>query len=464
MGSSPVTATMSSRPALARLDQALAEGLAAASPELAAGDGVLVAFSGGTDSLALLLALTRLGRRLPIRVVAAHLDHAIDDGSAARCAAAAALAAHAGATFVAERHPVSRRRHGLEAAAREERYAFLERQRILQGCRLVATAHHADDQTETVALRLLFGSGLAGLAGIRPRRDAVVRPLLAVPRALLAAAVAEAGLRGVVDPTNDDRRHPRNRLRHAVLPRLERSEPGVGRRLGALAAPVHAANLTLDARLRGWLDPSHASPRLPLARLRRAPPALRHAVLAVLHRASGRALPPPAGACAELLRQLDDRGRVGCDCGPGLRWLVAEDCLFLAPADEPRATPFTYTFSMPGRVTIPEIGSAIELRREPVAPWMRRGEPRRTALRIAAGASVSVRSRRPGDRLRPLGAAGTRRLKDVLIDAKVPRAERDRLPLLCVDERIAWVPGVAIDDRFRVGAETETWVAEIHRP
>jgi tRNA(Ile)-lysidine synthase len=138
-------------------------------------------------------------------------------------------------------------------------------------------------------------------------------------------------------------------------------------------------------------------------------------------------------------------------------------------------------------VEVPEIGVTVRIRREPVAPWMFRGSPRRAALALppdveraagtSTGAQVVVRSRRPGDRLRPLGAPGTRKLKDVLIDRGVPRRERDRLPLLCVGGRIAWVPGVTVDEAFRLSSlpeapgdergddpannRPETWTAEV---
>src|SRR5437763_11884254 len=195
---------------------------------LAPGDGVVVAFSGGPDSTALLWGLAALAPRLSLRLFAAHLDHAMDDGSAARAAAAARLAGRLGVPFIAA---VAARRdipggESREAAARRVRYGFLEEVRQAAGARWVATAHHRDDQAETVLLRLLFGSGVEGLAGIRPVQlatGAVIRPLLDAPRAELApalAAVPAAGLLPVDDPTNRDLAVPRNRVRHRLLPAL----------------------------------------------------------------------------------------------------------------------------------------------------------------------------------------------------------------------------------------------------
>ncbi len=110
-----------------------------------------------------------------------------------------------------------------------------------------------------------------------------------------------------------------------------------------------------------------------------------------------------------------------------------------------------------------EVSLRLRVGRSPVAAWMFRGSATRTGLGAAlrAGDRVTVRNRRPGDRLRPLGCRYSRRLKNVLIDSRIPRAERDRIPLLCVGGTIAWVPGVTIDDRFRVGDEERVWVAEL---
>jgi tRNA(Ile)-lysidine synthase len=129
--------------------------------------------------------------------------------------------------------------------------------------------------------------------------------------------------------------------------------------------------------------------------------------------------------------------------------------------------PFSYTLPVPGEVAVPELGGVMRLTRCAVEPWMRRGETSRAALSLPdpPPRSFAVRNRRPGDRLRPLGAPGMRGLKELLIDRKVPRCERDRIPLLIADGRIAWVPGITIDDTFRLregvdGGDSGCWLAE----
>lgn len=459
------------------------------------GDRLVVAFSGGCDSTALLWGLTRLAPSWGIRLVAAHLDHGMDAASAARAALAADLARRLGVPLVGARRAVGvHRRPGEspEAAARRIRYEFLDE--VRRGCRArrVATAHHRDDQAETVLLRLRFGSGLRGLAAIQEDAGTVVRPLLALPRATLRQAVAAAGLTPVEDPGNHDPRQPRSRMRHQVLPalaglpavdaldaidavdqarlaaslanlatRAQRALPALDRRLAA------AIGLRVESGESGETGKNVAADRRRLAAL---PPPLLPFALALLHRRAGAAYAASAAAAAELRRQLRPGRRVACDCGAGWRWQAAGETLrLLRVRPGETITPFTYTLEVPGELAIPELAVTIRVSRQPVAAWMLRGAPLRAGLALPLPASghpgrpghVTVRNRRPGDRLRPLGAPGSRKLKDVLIDRGVPRWQRDRLPLLCWAGEIAWVPGITIDHRFRLTGEPTACLVEM---
>lgn len=428
------------------------------------GDRLVAAFSGGVDSTALLLGLSRLGCAL----TAAHLDHGLDEGSAGRAVAAAGVAARLGVPFIAERRAVpALRRPGesAEAAARRVRYGFLEEVRVRLGARWVATAHHRDDQAETVLLRLLYGSGLEGLSGIRPVHGLVVRPLLGIPRSALREEVEAAGLPWVEDPANADLTVPRNRVRRLVLP-----APHLSLRLARVAEKARSASAVLDHRLEKLLSPRLLPDGVAVERraLLELPAELLPFALAGLHRRAGAPYPAGSAARAELLRQLGTEAeRACCDCGGGWRWEAAGDLLALRRprVAEKTGKPlrFTYTLEIPGEVEIPELGVRVGLHHRPVEPWMFQGAPHRAglALPLVPGDRVTVRNRRPGDRLHPLGAAGSRRLKEVLIDRRVPQDRRDRIPLLCVGERIAWVPGITIDQRFRITGEVAAWVAEV---
>jgi tRNA(Ile)-lysidine synthase len=440
---------------------------------------VIAALSGGADSTALLWGLAELTARRGAWLVAAHLDHGLDPGSAGRARAAAATAARLGVPFVCARREVpALRRPGesVESAARRVRYGFLEEVRAGAGARYIATGHHRDDQAETVLLRLLFGSGIEGLAGARPvcmvHRGAVVRPLLDVPRDALRAVLAEAGLTAVEDPTNADQETPRNRIRHTVLPALAGEDSEIVSRLARLAARAQGAGAVLGRRITGVIglrslpDGDVAADRHALASL---PRPLLPIALAALHRRAGAPYPAGEAAREELSRQLAGAGvwqgwGVRVDCGDGRCWAVEGDLLTLRRAvDRERTADFTYTLEIPGELEIPELSVRVGLHHRPVEPWMFTGAPHRAglALPLVAGDRVTVRNRRPGDRLHPLGAGGSRRLKEVLVDRRVPQAGRARIPLLCVGERIAWVPGVTIDHRFRIRTEATAWVATL---
>jgi tRNA(Ile)-lysidine synthase len=468
MGSSPVTATILTG---FRVNMDLSgelEAFFSKEAPLDPGDAVVVAFSGGPDSTALLLGLLGMSRLPGIRLAAAHLDHAMDPGSASRACEAARTAARLGVPFITER--AEPRENGPadspEAAGRRARYDFLERVRRDLGARWIATAHHRDDQAETVLLRLLFGSGLEGLAGIRPVHGRVVRPLLGVPRAMLVSAVTASGLTPVDDPTNRNPNVPRNRVRHHLLPSLE---PDLAPRLARLAGRARAAGLVLDRRLAGILPlhPAREGVAVERGALERLPEEILPFALAWLHRRAGAPYPAAGAARAELLRQIGNRENAGCDCGGGWRWEVSGDLLVLRRCPRGKARErvpdFTYTLEIPGELHIPEISAKVRVERRAVEPWMFEGSPHRAglALPLVEGDRVTIRNRRPGDRIHPLGASGSRRLKEVLIDRRVPRQARARLPLLCVEGRIAWAPGVTIDERFRLDGHATAWIAEI---
>ena len=448
------------------------------------GDTLLAAFSGGPDSTALLLGLTELASRRRLRVVAAHLDHAADPGSAGRAAAAVRAAALLGVECVVARREVAAIARAEEwsaspeEAARRVRYRFLEEVRRERGARWIATAHHRDDQAETVVLRLLQGSGVEGLAAIQPRRGRVVRPFLALPREellrALSTARAAAGIHPVDDPTNRDLSLARNRVRHDLLPALEAAEGGASERLARLAGAAGRARTVIERRLAGHLLPA-ATPgggvAVPRDAFEALPASLQPHALALLHRRAGAVYPAGRAAREELLRQLGrpgGAGAAGCDLPGGWRWEAGARLLVLRRREPPPPS-FAYTLPVPGTLELPELGLTLQVRRQRAEPWMFRGARHRAglALPIAPGEPVVVRSRRPGDRVHPLGAPGSRKLKDVLIDRRVPRRERDRLPLLCVGERIAWVPGVTVDEAFRLDPRLleddgrTCWAAEV---
>ncbi|MEM9970834.1 MAG: tRNA lysidine(34) synthetase TilS [Pseudomonadota bacterium] len=457
---------------------------------------VLIAFSGGPDSTALLLLLRDHAPALGASMIAIHVDHGLDAASAARAASARQIASRLGVRC--EVHCLAGAPgagDSSEAWARAERYALLERRADAHRAMWIVTAHHADDQAETVLLRIRYGTGIVGLAGIRPVRGRVARPLLNVPRAALQATLQAYGwchasgdasaleAQAVVhDPTNDDLSVPRNRLRHVLLPRWSADAPDLSARLCALARRARDTGARLRRHLHRHVDirpEAGGAASLDASRLRRLPAPVSDLALDALGRAAGRDRPAPAPARAELRRQLAmPDARVGCDAGAGDRWRVADGRLWLlASSATATCPPFEYSRRGPGTIHVEALRLRLRIRRGPTAPWMFRRAPDRAAFRLPAASRPHdaagersphfvVRNRRPGDRLHPLGGPGRRRLAKLLIDRRVPAWRRDHIPLLCVGENLLWIPGLALAEWGRLtdaDATEPVWIAELIR-
>jgi tRNA(Ile)-lysidine synthase len=410
---------------------------------LAGGDTVLVAVSGGADSVALLHVLTSLAPawRLTLHVV--HVDHGLRPDSGRDAEFVRALGARLGVPVAVERVRIGP--GSLEAASRAARYAALEAWADRLAATRIAVGHTADDQAETVLMRVLGGAGVRGLAGIPPVRGRVIRPLLDVRRAALREALAAAGLPWVEDPTNRDPKFLRNRIRHELLPLLAASY-----RADVVPALARTARLAREA-----VDVLERGAALELARLARPDGAA-----LTLSRAALRALPP--AVAAEVLRQaaarLGSRAPLRAWAHRGLRRVLAA-----APPRRPfrlagvtvevsgdhvrvgarREPPLiARALGVPGRVELPEVGRVIEARVLPAGGYATpRGGDRVAFDAAGLPRTLTVRPRRPGERFHPFGGP-ERRLKSFLIDAKVPRWERDRLPLIDAGGEIVWVAGV----------------------
>lgn len=298
---------------------------------------LVVAFSGGPDSTALLRA-TRVGApRFGWTPVAVHVDHGLDDGSAQRARAAGRIAAHLGVSFRVHAARSLPAGWSLEEWARAERYRLLVAAARSLGAAAVLTAHHRLDQAETVLLRILFGSGTAGLGAMSRVSNRLglplLRPLLDLEPGALRAYAALGGVEPVDDPTNRDHGPRRNFVRRRLFPVLAEEAPELGDRLVRLSRAARRAEPTVRRLLDAALAPrpGDQSCEVEVDALMRLPASLWPAALARLHWLAGAAYPPTRSARRELARQLDrrrSRGRsVGCDCGGGWRWEQRRDRL-----------------------------------------------------------------------------------------------------------------------------------------
>lgn len=373
---------------------------------------VLVAVSGGSDSVALLRALAG-GERL--ETVVAHLDHGLRPTSGEDAAWVEATCGSLHVSCVRETAPVAevaaRERRNVEEVGRTLRYAFLTRVAREHGCDVVVTAHTRNDQAETVLLQLLRGSAHPG--GIAPRQGRIVRPLLELSKGDLRGWLDGLGQGWREDATNRDPTRDRAWLRHQVLPRLEARRAGATARLARFGhlQREQAAFLADEARRRFGTGP------IARGALAAAPITLRREALVQMVRSAGGEA--DRGHLDALVAALDAEATTRRDLPGGVRVRLLPDRIDVVPSGPPP----------------PADGEGVAVRRPEELP---RGLP----PSLLVGGAWRLRAARPGDRIRLPG--GERSVADVLSDAKVPREERNELKVLARDGEVVWVEGVAV--------------------
>jgi tRNA(Ile)-lysidine synthetase-like protein len=493
---------------------------------------VVAGVSGGPDSLCLLHLLRRLAPELGLRLHVAHLNHGLrgaeadaDEGFVAALATEWGLPCTTGRVQVGEL--AAAHGHSLEEAARQARYRFLAEVAQAQGARVIAVGHHADDQAETVLMHFLRGSGVAGLRGMLPASSLhvgwlpddeaesaaeakategefcqpqlavpsapasgelfLVRPLLAVTRAEIAAYCAEHGLRPRFDRSNEDTTYFRNRLRLELIPLLEQYNPGIravlARTAELMAGEAELLRASLEAAWGQVVLPSPAGEvyfdlqawrALPLglqrATLRQAIYHLRRnlrdvnwvhierAVWLAREGLTGQQATLVAGLVLEVGYQALRVGPAG-SAGRHLLWSAGVTRGSFPPTTSPiPQVTDTIPLAVPGITSVGGGWQVEVVRLAPASlpPDVPGDDPWTAYLDAeAVGDDLALRPRQPGDRFQPQGLGGhSVRLHEFMINLKVPRPARAGWPLLIGRFGIAWVCGLRVDERARVCPET----------
>ena len=370
------------------------------------GDTIVCAVSGGADSMALLWALYLLKEEWDLDLSAAHFNHHLrgvesdrDEAFVRDFCAGYGIPLHVGSGQVVPGEK------GLEAAARDARYAFLQ---TLPG--KIATAHTADDNAETVLLHLIRGTGLKGLGGITPIRGNLIRPMLSITRADVEAFLEEYAVDHIHDSSNSTDEFLRNRLRHRVMPLLKAENPKLAQNLSAMALRLREDEAALSDLSR---------PEQPeVEKLRAMAPALRTRALEDFLKKSG--VREPEAVHIRLLESL----------------------VF---SDNPSARA-----NFPGSITIGRRYGLLEVVSEaemtevsftctPATEIVNTAD----CFTVVTQGTVYLRSRQTGDAIRLPG--GTRSLKKLFIDRKIPASRRDQIPILCDDAGILGIPGISVN-------------------
>lgn len=401
------------------------------------GDAVVCAVSGGADSMALLWAMYLLRDKLQLRLSAAHFNHGLRGAESNRDEAFVRdFCAGYQIPFVCGTGQVSAGKKGLEAAAREARYAFL---RSLPG--KIATAHTADDNAETVLMHLVRGTGLKGLGGIAPVNGSLIRPMLSVTREEVLVFLKEYSIPYVEDSTNGEDAFLRNRLRHKVMPLLRQENPAFAPNLSATALRLRQDEAALEAA-------AEAEKTNDVAALRRLQPAVRNRVLSSFLQQAG--VKEPEAAHISALEKLVFSAKPSAKAHFPGGITVARNYEALEVLTEEESL-LPQELLCPGTVQLPDVQITCKANTQTTNTA--------ASFAVVPKGRLVVRSREAGDAIRLSG--GTKSLKKLFADKKIPAARRDRVPVIADDEGVVGVVGIGAnlkriseaDDAVRIEIE-----------
>ncbi len=430
------------------------------------GTTILVGLSGGADSAALMHAMLDLRARFEVEIAAAHLNHRIRPHESDRDEAfVREMCARLGVELRVEcAHGLDADSPNLEERARDARHRFLNRTADALGADYIALGHHADDQAETVLMRLLRGAGGAGLAamaGCGPGR--LIRPMLALSRAEILAYIHARGIAFVEDSSNRSPAILRSRIRTELIPMLEREyAPGLRRRLSEVAGEMRSVDDFLVAAASIEFNAMRSDGALDVARFGALAPAIQMTVLRLCLGARMGSLRRITRAHLEALRRLAVGGGPSdsIDLPNGWRAEREYNLIRVVNTTPANAEAFSVALRLDG-ITIVEAASyRFEASTIAVAAA---DASIPSNLRVAlfdaaeiADSGLVVRNFRNGDRIHPLGMRGARKVKDVFIDRKLPRGDRGRFPIVTIAGQVAWLPGLARGSAALVTKATDT--------
>lgn len=441
------------------------------------GRKLVVAVSGGPDSMALLDTLLHLQEDLQLTLHGAHLNHQLR-GQASRDDAQF-VSEHflkSGFESTVESANVAdyqkAHRLSLEEAAREVRYAFLARLAKQHDADAIAVGHTSNDQAESVLMHLVRGSGLTGLRGMQPvtsrsignEKIQIIRPLLNVTRDQTEAYCAALELQPRLDATNDIPDMTRNRVRTELLPALESYNPSIRRALVRLSANAALDMDFIQGQVDAVWDDVCRQPAsellINLIAFRELHPAMqRHMLRRAVLQVKGDLDDVEQNHIEDMARLAQGSAGKALDLPGGVKFAVGyvDATLVSAKSGQPvgasaSALEGCHMLSIPGETRLP--GWNVQISSQNDGDLSKHSGLTASLSRQALGDKVWVRSRRPGDRFQPLGMAHTKKLQDFMVDCKIPRGQRDGVPLVVTPRGIAWVVGWRIADWAKVSDET----------
>jgi tRNA(Ile)-lysidine synthase len=431
------------------------------------GDRIIVAVSGGPDSICLLSILADLLHELDITLIAAHFEHGLrplEDPYET-----ALVKEYAGALnlpFETEKASgIDLGSSSLEEKARNLRYNFFERMRTKHNATKIAMGHNLDDQAETVLMRLLRGSGMTGLSGIPPVRDnTIIRPLIDVHREDIIEYLEQKNLKYAVDSSNNNSRFTRNKIRLELIPRMTQYQPEIIEILGRLSDHLREENSLVETCAGEWITNNLKKNEpgeylINIISLK----ALHHALIKriirnIVKRYNNSLFGIDADHVQEIFDLLSNpKPNITINLPGGLIIRKEYDSLFFSSMTSYMES-FCYELSGTGETRINEIGRSIiteELMNSPHILLETRAEIAMVDRGLISF-PLTLRNFRPGDRFIPLGMKGHRKIKDFFIDLKTPPFKRMQIPIIFNGDQIVWIAGYRISDPFKVTTDTKT--------
>lgn len=430
------------------------------------GDTVLVAVSGGVDSTVLLHTLNVLKEEFSLNIVVCHLNHNLRGRESERdFNFVKKLASDIGTAFVGkrlEKGGLKIKGVSVQEAARASRYEFLEEAARRHKASRVALGHTLDDQAETVLMRLVKGSSLAGLAGIPPVRGLFIRPLIEVGRAEIEGYAKAHGIKYVLDSSNLTTKYLRNDVRLRLIPYLKKNyNPNV---IDTLARLSDILRLDDDYLIE---ETAKIFPDIVVERRKNAIIMDRGILLGLPNAISARAFLKAAEVLTvksslyshhikSFFNVLESaRPNYSIELMDGL-WLLREyDRIILSTFPPAHAEPFYAVLKVPGITPVREAGRSFKAAVLRKVPQFDGDESTAYFDYDAVAGPITIRPMSPGDRMVPIGMKGRKKLKDIFIEKKVARPERARIPLLFAADEVIWAAGVKRSDLFKVSGSTK---------
>lgn len=434
------------------------------------GDKIIVGVSGGPDSICLLHVLNELKSRLNIDLAVVHINHCIrgktaDEDESFVVDFAGLLGVPAYSEKIKVKQVAKNDKLSLEEAGRIVRYNCFEKHMDKIGGQKIAVGHNMNDNAETFLLNLVRGAGMEGLKGIEPVRGSIIRPLIEISRDEIEYYCMENGLKPRFDETNNDSVFTRNRVRNGLIPYIKKNfNPNIIQSLNKTIGIIYDENkfitaITEQQYKECLLKSAPDSIEINLEKLNNFHDAAKKRILRLAVQKLDTNTKAIEKIHIEQMKDLAHKAKTGkvYRFKGGIQAKIQYGVLIFIKEKSKKKKDFCYDISIPCEIEIAETNACLIVRTLEINQIGNVKKGRNICMidREKIEKSLKIRNRRNGDRIKPEGMSGTKKLKDFFIDEKIPRDERDLIPVIACEEEIIWIIGKRISERYKVTDQTK---------